>query len=173
MTTHYLLGLDPGTTDTAWLRLETPTLRIIDHGFQPNVEILGLLTHTFTEFCLGPNGSEQRPVVVCEMIQSFGMSVGQAIFETCRWVGRFEQKAIDLGMPFHTLYRLKIKHHLCNTHRAKDANIRQALIDKLGEPGTRKNPGPTHGIAKHAWSALAVAVTFAETNRVQQLQLVP
>jgi hypothetical protein len=41
--------------------------------------------------------------------------------------------------------------------RAKDANIRQALIDKLGAVGTKKAPGPLYGISGHLWAALAVA----------------
>jgi hypothetical protein len=43
--------------------------------------------------------------------------------------------------------------------KAKDANIRQALIDKIGPQGTKKDPGPTYGISKDVWSALAIAVT--------------
>ncbi|MGH7470493.1 MAG: hypothetical protein ACRENP_21315 [Longimicrobiales bacterium] len=49
--------------------------------------------------------------------------------------------------------------HLCKNPKAKDQNIRQALIDLLGAPGTKKNPGPTYGISGDAWSALAIAVT--------------
>ena len=56
----------------------------------------------------------------------------------------------------------KAKMHLCNSPRAKDANVSQALKDKLGEVGTAKAPGPLYGIAKHAWAALAVGVYAAE-----------
>jgi len=48
--------------------------------------------------------------------------------------------------------------------KAKDANIRQALIDKLGPVGTKKSPGPLWGVKSHIWSALAVAVTALETK---------
>jgi len=45
--------------------------------------------------------------------------------------------------------------------RAKDANIRQALLDLIGPQGTKKTPGPTYGIKSHTWAALAVAVYAA------------
>jgi hypothetical protein len=48
--------------------------------------------------------------------------------------------------------------------RAKDANIRQALIDKIGPQGTKAQPGPTYGIKSHSWAALAVAVYAAQNN---------
>jgi hypothetical protein len=47
--------------------------------------------------------------------------------------------------------------------RAKDANIRQALIDRFGAVGTKKMPGPLFGVSSHYWAALAVAVYAAET----------
>jgi hypothetical protein len=45
--------------------------------------------------------------------------------------------------------------------RAKDANIRQALLDLIGPQGTKAQPGPTYGIKSHTWAALAVAVYAA------------
>ena len=39
--------------------------------------------------------------------------------------------------------RSAVKLHQCGSNRAKDANVRQALIDKMGPPGTKKAPGPT------------------------------
>jgi len=65
------------------------------------------------------------------------------------------------------LMRKTVAAHLCNTSRANDSNIRQALIDRFGPGrekaiGTKKNPGPLYGIKKDLWSALAVAVTYAD-----------
>lgn len=156
-----ILSIDPGSEETAWLTLDAATLKIIDHGYQPNVEILGLLSCVFTDSAMD---RDTQPVVVCEMMQSFGMPVGASVFETVLWIGRFEQKARDLTLPFHRIFRRDIKLHLCGSARAKDANVRQALLDKLGPQGVKKSPGPTYGISKHAWSALAVGVTFAETT---------
>lgn len=98
----------------------------------------------------------RHSAVAIEMIASYGMAVGKDVFETCVWIGRFIEAATD---PVTLVYRKDVKMHLCGTMKAKDANIRQALIDMLGKPGTKKNPGPTYGVTGHAWSALAVAVT--------------
>ncbi len=45
---------------------------------------------------------------------------------------------------------------LCNTTRAKDSNVWQALVDIYGAPGTKKNPGGTYGVRSHARAAMAV-----------------
>lgn len=95
-----------------------------------------------------------------EMIASYGMAVGATTFETCVAIGRFiERWRMSKGLPYTLIYRSDVKLNLCGTKRAKDANIRQALIDRLGGQGTKKNQGATYGVKSHAWSALAVAVT--------------
>jgi hypothetical protein len=89
------------------------------------------------------------------MIASYGMAVGREVFETCVWIGRFAEIA---RQPVQLVYRRDVKLHLCHSPRAKDANVRQALIDRLGPQGTKKNPGPTYGMKSHLWAALAVGV---------------
>lgn len=95
-----------------------------------------------------------------EMIASYGMAVGASTFETCVMIGRFiERWKLSKGLPYTLIYRKDVKLNLCGSMKAKDANIRQALIDLLGAQGTKKAPGPTYGVSSHAWSALGVAVT--------------
>ena len=103
---------------------------------------------------------------VIEMISSYGMPVGQDVFETIYWIGRFAEAA----RVHHLVYRKDVKMHLCQSMRAKDSNIRQALIDrfpktgggKVPQVGTKGQPGPLFGIRKDLWAALAVAITFCE-----------
>jgi hypothetical protein len=100
------------------------------------------------------------------MIASYGMPVGAEVFDTCLWIGRFMQKWSQHArctLP-SLVFRKDVKMHLCGVTKAKDANIRQALIDKFGAPGTKKAPGRLYGIKSHAWPALAVAVTAAEAR---------
>jgi hypothetical protein len=83
-------------------------------------------------------------------------------FETCVWIGRFTEVA---RVEPTLCYRKDIKLFLCGTMRAKDANIRQALLDLIGPQGTKAQPGPTYGIKSHSWAALAVAVYAAQNNK--------
>ena len=48
--------------------------------------------------------------------------------------------------------------------QAKDANVRQRLLDLVGPRGTKKAHGPTYGISGDEWAALAVAVTAGATG---------
>ena len=102
-----------------------------------------------------------------EMVASYGMPVGRSTFETVLWAGRF----IEAGDLPHTLvYRKDVKMHLCGSMRAKDGNIRQAIIDRypaegggtVPQIGTKAKPGPLHGISSHLWAALAVALYWRD-----------
>lgn len=117
--------------------------------------------------------SEDSDVTVCEMIACYGLAVGKEVFETCKWIGRYEQRVADQGKELQLITRLQVKMAICHSAQAKDTNIRQALIDRYGAPGTRKQPGTLYGVSNHAWAALAVAVAwhdraaalFEETKR--------
>lgn len=74
------------------------------------------------------------------MIASYGMAVGESVFQTCVWIGRFSEIAEKKEKYVDYIYRKEEKMNLCQTMRAKDSNIRQALIDRFGEVGTKKNP---------------------------------
>lgn len=145
-----VFAVDPGNTHSAWVIWDGT--RVIEHGYQPNVDVLDELDER------GAIGTDL--VVAIEMIQSFGMAVGTEVFETCVWIGRLMQTWIERtdDEPLR-LSRMTVKHHLCHSSQAKDTNIRQALIDRVGAPGVKKAPGPTYGLHGDEWSALAVAVT--------------
>jgi hypothetical protein len=108
-------------------------------------------------------------ILAVEMIASYGMPVGREVFETCVWIGRFVQHWTNHtnGGPYRLVYRSEVKIHVCGTQRAKDGNVRQALIDmfppagggKVPQIGTKPEPGPLYGVTSHAWQALGVAVT--------------
>jgi len=139
-----VLGIDPGTDKSAIVGIDN-TGRIMPMGIRENREIQIALKENM-----------QPTVIYCEMIASYGMAVGRETFETCVWIGRF-MESVDYTIPFIRVFRKDIKLELCGTAKAKDANIRQALIDIYGKSGTMKNPGATFGISSHQWAALAVA----------------
>lgn len=154
------VNIDPGNVESAYVVLDAgrPTSfgKVTNHDLLEKLEgfAAGLPYHT--------------PLVV-EMIASYGMPVGREVFETCVWIGRFVQL-----WPFehHLVYRREVKIHLCGQARAKDGNIRQALIDRFGPGkeraiGTKRQPGPLYGVKADVWAALAVAVTFADQQEME------
>jgi len=144
-----ILGLDPGTTHTGCVWFDGT--RVVRAAYVENKSAL--------LFCGRFVIPEDFSAVACEMLQCFGMAVGAETFETAYWIGRF---MCACSVDWHRVYRKEVKEHLCGTHRAKDPNVRQALLDRFGGKaavGTKKAPGPLYGVSGHCWSALAVAVT--------------
>jgi hypothetical protein len=157
-----ILAIDPGPKESALVSLHHD--RIAESMKVPNQVLLGYLR---------TNATEENHMLVVEMIASYGMAVGAEVFETVVWIGRFTE-AWDsrANIASALMYRLNVKMHLCHDSRAKDPNIRQALIDRFGPGkdraiGTKKNPGPLYGVAGDVWSALAVAVTFADQQQAR------
>lgn len=145
-----ILGCDPGTTKSALVWLDNG--KVTNSLETPNEDVLDVLSRmTYEAFAF-------------EQIEAMGMAVGREVFETVFWSGRFAEASL---VPYYRITRRQVKLHLCGSMKAKDANIRQALIDKFGGAtavGRKAAPGPLYGIASHRWSALAVAVTCRDTS---------
>ena len=144
-----IFGIDPGTTESGWVHYDDDSDTVMESGIDPNDTVL-------REINLWDPG--YGTIAIENIESSRGMPVGADTLTTVRWIGRFQQAA-RFPETVILIPRLAVKTHLCGSAKAKDSNIRQALIDRLGPPGTVKQPGPTHGVKSHAWSALAVAVT--------------
>ncbi len=153
MNNRFILGIDPGTFSSAFVYWDSHQKVILDKGILPNEEMLLYIKDYYKP---GSN----MDVMLIEGIASYGMPVGKEVFTTCIWIGRFWQAS---RYPVHLLYRKDVKSYLCGSMKAKDGNIRAALIDMLGPQGTKKNPGPTYGVKADEWSALALAVTYSQT----------
>ena len=95
-------------------------------------------------------------LVAIESMEARGMPLGNESLETVLWTGRFVQACYERGVATGLFRRSAIKLTLCGSNRAKDANVRAALIDIYGAPGKKKTPGGTYGVKSHAWAALAV-----------------
>jgi len=160
-----ILAIDPGTEKSAYVVYETCLIDLQDIREMRNVVEFGLYKN---EDMLSIISSIHGACLVIEMIACYGMPVGKTVFETCVWIGRF----IEAKQGEHTFaYRKDVKMHLCNSMRAKDSNIRQAIIDryppvgggKCPQVGTKKKQGPLYGVRKDIWSALAVAIYYSDT----------
>lgn len=150
-----ILAIDPGPAQSAWLALVDGQPN--DFGIWPNEQLLeALRDRSIVRRFHGIVGT----TIVIEQIVSYGMAVGAEVFATVHWSGRFTEAASPT--PVVQLPRLKVKQALCHDSRAKDPNIRQALIDRFGGPDAIRKGGALYGVSKDVWSALGVAVTWAE-----------
>lgn len=150
-----VLAIDPGNEKSAWCMVNTETLKPMAFGKEENQVVLTAVQHLSYDS------------IVIERVASYGMAVGREVFETCEWVGRFTQAA---RVPPDYVYRREEKLHICGDSRAKDANIRRALIDRFAKhdlkngKGTKKNPDWFYGFSADVWAAYAVGVTYIETT---------
>ncbi len=142
-----ILGIDPGSRESGFIYWDTKKQKLIGKGICENNQLKEQISE------------HQYDVLAIENIRGYGIVAGDDTFDTCLWIGRFDsdQRAILIS-------RKEIKRHLCGTTTTNDKYIRQALIDRLGEVGTKSKPGPLFGVSGHIWSALAVAITAQETE---------
>jgi hypothetical protein len=147
------LGIDPGPVESAFVWWDAEAEKVI--GLQ-SIPVFKL-----DSFDIGPllKGVDH---VSIEWIECFGMAVGQETFRTVAGIGWFASLMVDNHGPLRLVPRRAVKMHLCNSMRAKDANVRQSLIDRFGPVGTKKQPGKLYGVATHYWAALGVAVYSAD-----------
>lgn len=140
-----ILAIDPGPIIQSYVVFDGE--RVIAAGDVPLAEMVRLIYQDHSEL-----------LIAVEHIECMGMAVGKEVFTTVFNSGRiFSAAAVCRMIP-----RRDIRMHLCGSNRAKDSNVRQALIDKVGAVGTKRKPGPCYGVANHLWSALAVAVTATD-----------
>jgi hypothetical protein len=153
-----VIAIDPGTQKSAFLVWDG--IKVVHAEIMPNEEVRDILVEQHIATC--PH------LLAIEWIASYGMAVGAEVFETCMWVGRFAECWLRRTDTLPTLVkRAEVKMHHCHSMKAKDANIRQALIDKYGPPGTKKAQGITYGIGTHLWSALAIATYITESYKLE------
>lgn len=150
-----ILAIDPGNMESGYVIVEhdgEEIRRVLEVGKIENNVLLPLIAQK-----LYGNGYD----VAIEMIAGMGMTVGQEVFDTCVWIGRFWQTILwQTGYGPTRIFRREEKLYLCGCLSAKDKNIRQALIDRYGVVGTKANQGFFYGFAKDMWAAMAVAVTY-------------
>lgn len=157
-----VLAIDPGPSESAFVYYDTKTRELLQFAKFENDRLI--------EHIIGSHNPAHHLAV--EMIASYGMAVGREVFDTCVWIGRFVQ-AWEQNNPSgwdHTfVYRREVKLQLCGSARAKDANVRQALIDRYGGSrkkaiGTKAAPRALYGVSNDVWQALGVAVTYGDTR---------
>lgn len=161
-----IFAIDPGPEKSAYVEYSP------DPGW-PGAPIL----------CSGQLGNDEMWMVladplprtgVIEVMQSYMLRVGESIFRTCEWIGRFDHlwHQVHADRWLQRLTKPEVSHHLCGRRNATKADLRGVLYQKFGDGsrrsamGVKKAPGPLYGlIGDHVWDALALAVTWHEQNQ--------
>lgn len=160
-----LLAIDPGPQLSAWVIYNGD---LVEHDISPNEKLLERILWNSTKVDHVPEW------MVIERMVSYGRPVGTATFETVYWTGVFCQA---FGRERTTrMDRRPVKKHLCpstadatQVRTIKDGNIRQALIDLWIDRTDNMKPhrkgGPLYRVSKDTWQALALGVTWWDTER--------
>ena len=169
-----VFAIDPGNIESAFVVYYGDTGEIVAKGKVSNAQ----LEHMIRRPMQADDGhnATHNAIFDCdthciEMVASYGMAVGASVFETCVAIGRFARCLEEMGKTAELVYRRDIKLHHCGQARAKDSNIKQALIDKYAKDtpnhgkGNNKNPGFFYGFSADVWAAFALAAFKVESER--------
>jgi len=158
-----ILSIDPGNKQSGYYYVSKKDKRLFD--LIDNEILLNLINKQY--------GIIDKLVI--EMVASYGMAVGQTIFDTCVWIGRFQQVAVMNNIEVELVYRKDVKLHLCNSVRAKDSNVKQALIDRFAMnpninhgKGHKSSPDFFYGFKKDIWQAFALWVYYNDIQEVKK-----
>lgn len=174
-----ILALDPGTTHTGWALIGRDTRTgtdgaVLESGRYPNEELLEMLLRRDVGL---DETLERDDLVLIEAMSPRGMRLGVETMEALRWSGILEQAARPNRVV--RVSRDEVKRVLLGATNAKgsDAAIRQVLIDRFaaltGDPtggraaavGSKRHPGPLHGVIADAWAAVALICAHQDGAR--------
>lgn len=159
-----LLGIDPGTTQSAYALYAVGAKAASLSKKADNLVILNDLK----------NLSFVADFMVMEQLKAYGHA-SDSLFFTAMWTGRFISAWLSgdkEGERYTLLPRKTIVAQLCGTVRAKDKDVRMALVDyftsigakqgggKIPVIGTKKSPGTLFGYSQDRWAALSAAVCW-------------
>lgn len=161
-----LFSIDPGPSDSAYVILSLKTnnsFTILDKDHINNDKIMDTILKTSVMY--------SKFYIVIETIVSYGNLIGQSTIDTAIWAGQFYRFGKCLNLDTNFLSRPEVQLNLCNNKRAKPKNMKQAIKDRFGDFGTKKNPGRLYNLKgtgkskiDHIWSAFELAITFIDLN---------
>jgi len=148
-------AIDPGSKESGYVAYDTEKREVCAKVIWPNGKL--------SEWLRTGSGLD---VVAIEQPRGMGQTAGNELLDTAIWTGIFYEAAH--GHHRELIPRREVKLYLVGSASAKDKNVRDALIDMFGEPGSKKQPGKLYGVTSHMLSALAVAVTCEDRLRVKE-----
>lgn len=148
-----ILACDPGSTQSAYVVYDPKTKTVREHAIVPNEKMRSILNGI-----MGRTGT----TLVIEYMRPRGMPTSKEEMDTMFELGRMVEHWFGEWVK---VYRGDVKLALCGNVRAKDANIRQALIDMFGGKQETKKGGKLYKVKGDEWSALALSVVYAMKQR--------
>lgn len=181
MSKHYCLAIDPANVESGWVLMDANTYAPLAFGKTANEDLRDMIyagRFNGVNDSVEVEGSDECLVAI-EMVASYGMPVGKEVFDTCVWIGRLAEACTKARKGYSHLfvnpelvYRKNVKTHLCGHTNAKDANVRQALIDRFAHSasgkGTKKEPDFFYGFRADMWQAYAVGVTYLDWIKAKE-----
>ena len=175
-----VLAIDPGPSKSGWCLLEDGVPR--KWGWSKNLN-LGASVRKFVEYDKNPWSH-----VVIEDVGNYGMAVGRDTFETVKWIGRFDPFDVATMIPRPTIKthlcgvasakdgnvrqalidrfggdEVAIGGKKCQTCKGKGwKGAGRPVCPECDGDKYETPPGVLHGVSGHAWSALAVGVTYLD-----------
>lgn len=147
-----IISIDPGNLMSAYVLMDS-NYTPIEFAKIPNEDLLTRIQAL---------DDAVVPVAVIEKMVRLGMPVGQEVFDTCMWYGRFHQELVHQYIKVEYVTRREEKLNLCGSTQAKDGNIIQALKDRFGHKGTIAQKGFFHGFKADCWQAFSVGCTYLD-----------
>lgn len=184
-----ILAIDPGPDTSGWVLYDSDEHAVIASNSD---ERNGFLERWITIIQMGDTPTDDSDIysfdkLVIEDIQNYGKVVGTDIFDSLKWIGQFSRawKGDDNKNPDGAVLikRNIVKLNLCGgniytnpvtgaTSAVSKSTIRHAVMERFSATGggarpvigTKKSPGPLYGMEKHAFDALALALTYKDIH---------
>ena len=165
----YICAIDPANEKSAYVICGAYDLKPICLGKNTNELMYCEIGEHIGNLCYesGRMFGNVDFVIVIEDIENLGGIVGRSVFDTCKWIGKLEDRFTRAGYQVEMVRRSQERKIICpGVYHAKDANIRAALVERFAPyefnygKGTKKVPGWFYGFRADIWQAYAVAVTY-------------
>src|SRR5690606_30981469 len=135
-----VLAIDPGPVQSGYALYDGK--RVLRSGVLPNVDLLLIVA------------DDNSDALAIEKIVSYGNIVNNDTFDTCEWIGRFQQ-AWACPDEVVKVKRLQVKQALGLKGSAKDKDVNAALLSAIGPRGRRRSlvrPSAWQGTHGRRWA---------------------
>lgn len=131
---NVIICFDPGNDLTGWCVYSVEDKILFYKNKEDNLKVIEKFKEFFQKYNILQVGIEYP--------SSYGMSVGQSLYDTCTFVGILIQISKNNNVNPELVFRKSVKMFLCNSVRAKDAEVNLRVREYFGEDNTIKSPNP-------------------------------